>query len=170
MKFFYLPFFAVFVMLTCGQKMYAQKLLQIEDPKEVETIRYYEGQKITFRSKESQDEWQTKKIKTIMVEESVIIFSDGFMHISEISHIRHPLPLRQIAGKLLMSFGGAWLVYGGIALAVGLPNVVAKDLMIGLVPLVGGWVIQKFAYHTYEIGKNGRIRLLDISFPGMPSP
>jgi hypothetical protein len=70
----------------------------------------------------------------------------------------------------LTTFGSAWLLYGGIAIIFGLPNVVARDLIIGGVAIIGGWVIQRLSRKVYTMGKNGRIRLLDISFPVFPSP
>lgn len=143
----------------------AQKLLQIEDPKEVKTIRYYEGEKITFRTAYFGKEWQSKKIKSIMVEEAVIVFEDGFISLSEITHIRHGLPIRKIVGKALMTFGVGWLTYGGIALMLNLPNVVPKDLLVGGIALASGYIIQLFSRKIYIVGKNARLRLLDISFP-----
>ncbi len=145
--------------------MNAQKLLQIEDPKEVKTIRYYEGEKITFKTEYFGKEWQTKKIKSIMVDEAVIVFEDGFISISEITHVRHGLPIRKIVGKALMTFGIGWLTYGGIALMLNLPNVVPKDLLTGGIALVSGYFIQLFSRKIYIVGKNARLRLLDITFP-----
>jgi hypothetical protein len=145
--------------------MNAQKLLQIEDPKEVKTIRYYEGEKITFKTEYFGNEWQTKKIKSIMVDEAVIVFEDGFISISEITHVRHGLPIRKIVGKALMTFGIGWLTYGGIALMLKLPNVVPKDLLTGGIALVSGYLFQLFSRKIYIIGKNARLRLLDITFP-----
>lgn len=142
-----------------------QRLLQIEDPREVETVRFYEGQKLTFRTKEMGREWQTKIMKNIMVAESVLVFDDGFINISDITHIRQDKPVRTIVGKMLMAFGAGWLLYGGVALVLKLPNVVAKDLIVGVVALTSGFLIQHFSKKTYTMGKNARIRLLDISFP-----
>lgn len=147
-----------------------QRILQIEDPKEVKAIRYFEGQKLTFRSVLNGDEWQTKKIKKILVEESVIVFDQDFIHINQITHVRENIAIRQIIGKILTTFGSAWLLYGGIAIVFGLPNVVARDLLIGGVAIVSGWLIQRLSRKVYTMGKNGRIRLLDISFPAKPSP
>jgi hypothetical protein len=156
--------FCFFLLGFCCQ-MNAQKLLQIEDPKEVKTIRYYEGEKITFKTEYFGKEWQTKKIKSIMVDEAVIVFEDGFISISEITHVRHGLPIRKIVGKALMTFGIGWLTYGGIALMLNLPNVVPKDLLTGGIALVSGYFIQLFSRKIYIVGKNARLRLLDITFP-----
>ena len=147
-----------------------QRILQIEDPKKVETIRYFEGQKITFRTVESGKEWETRKIKRILVDESVIVFDQEFVHINQITHVKEKIVLREVVGKILMTFGSAWLLYGGIAIVFGLPNVVARDLIFGGVAITSGWLIQQLSRKVYTMGKNGRIRLIDISFPPLPSP
>lgn len=147
-----------------------QRILQIEDPKKVETIRYFEGQKITFRTVETGKEWKTRKIKRILVEESVIVFDQEFVHINQITHVKEKIALRETVGNLLITFGSAWLLYGGIAIVFGLPNVVARDLIIGGVAITSGWLIQKLSRKVYTMGKNGRIRLIDISFPSLPTP
>jgi hypothetical protein len=159
----------IMILMTL-QKSDGQRILQIEDPKQVETIRYYEGQKITFRTAETGKEWQTKKIKNILVNENVIVFNNEFLHVDQILSVRETIAARQVVGGILMSFGGAWLVYGGVAIVFGLPNVVARDLLIGGVAIVSGWLISRFARKVYVMGKNGRIRLLDISFPLPPTP
>lgn len=167
MKAVHIIFLIIYFLTTWA---HGQRILQIEDPKQVETIRYFEGQKLTFRSVLNGDEWQTKKIKKILVAESVIVFDQDFIHIDQITHVRESIAMRQIIGKILATFGSAWLLYGGIAIVFGLPNVVARDLLIGGVAIVSGWLIQRLSRKVYTMGKNGRIRLLDISFPSMPSP
>ncbi len=149
---------------------YSQRILQVEDPKVVETLRFYEGQKITFRTEESGKEWMTKKIKGLMVEEGVIIVEDGFYHIDQIIHVRTILKTRQLVGSAIMTFGTAWLGYGGIALLFSLPNVRPADLLIGAGAVAIGYAIRLLSRRVYTIGRNGRLRLIDISFPAPTTP
>jgi len=143
----------------------AQKFLQIEIPNQVETVRYKVGDKLKYRTEETGKEWQTGKIKSILVDENVIVFESEFVHVGQITHIKERIQLRYIAGGVLGAFGAGWLLYGGIALLFKLPNVMAKDLIVGAVALVAGWVFQKFSNKIYTMGKNARIRLIDITFP-----
>jgi hypothetical protein len=159
----FLSFFTLcFLFLQQGL---TQRILQVEDPKVVETLRFYEGQKITFRTKDSGKEWMTKKIKSILVEEGVVIVEDGFYHIDQITHVRTILRTRQLVGSAIMTFGTAWLGYGGIALLFGLPNVRPGDLLIGAAAVAIGYGIRLLSRRVYVMGKNGRLRLIDISFP-----
>ena len=156
---FFWVIFGIFTTLS------AQKFLQIEIPNQVETIRYKEGDRIKYKTAEYGKEWQTGKIKSILVDENVIVFEKDFVHIGQFTHIKERLPLRYIAGSVLFTFGAAWLLYGGVALLFSLPNVMPKDLIVGVVALTAGYVFRIFSNKTYTMGHNARIRLIDITFP-----
>lgn len=155
----------LFILLLTSLDSKAQKFLQIEIPNQVETVRYKVGDKLKYRTQGSGKEWQSGRIKSILVDENVIIFENEFVHLDQISHIKERIQSRYIAGGILGAFGAGWLLYGGIALLFKLPNVMAKDLIVGVVALAAGWVFQKFSTKTYSIGKNARLRLIDITFP-----
>ena len=70
----------------------AQKFLQIEIPNQVETVRYKVGDKLKYRTEETGKEWQTGKIKSILVDENVIVFESEFVHVGQITHIKERIP------------------------------------------------------------------------------
>lgn len=156
-----------FFWVICGifVPLLSQKYLQIEIPNQVETIRYKEGDRIKYRIAEYGEEWQSGKIKSILVDENVIVFDNEFVHVGQFTHIKERLPIRYIAGSVLFTFGAAWLLYGGVALVLSLPGVVPKDLIVGAVALTAGYIFRIFSNKTYTMGHNARIRLIDITFP-----
>jgi len=154
-----------YVFMTAHDNLSAQKFIQIEQSRDAENFRITEGDMMEFKTKAFQDEWQKGRVEKILMEDQAIIFSDRMISVSEITHVRIYRPLPDIAGKFFLLFGASWLVYGLVALIFGLPNVVPQDLLIGLVSLAIGWLVSRFSKRTFRIGKQSRIRLIDITFP-----
>lgn len=156
-------FITIFAFL--GLQAQGQRYLQIEELNKVETIRFREGDKIQFRTKEFPKDWQKGKIEKIIVEDNLILLQNSMLNLEDITKVRVYKSAPDVAGKVLMVFGGVWLTYGVVALVFGLPNVVASDLIIGGVAVIVGWVTTQFSRQTFTIGKKAQLRIIDITFP-----
>ncbi len=142
-----------------------QRFIQIEQTRDAENFRIAEGEIMEFKTRAFPNDWQKGKVEKILMEDQVIIFADQMIAVADITQVRIYRPLPDIAGKFFLLFGTSWLIYGIIALIFGLPNVVPQDLLIGLISLLLGLLIGRFSKRKFRIGKQSRIRLIDITFP-----
>lgn len=154
-----------YVLVTVHGNLPAQKFIQIEQSRDAENFRIAEGDIMEFKTKAFPEEWQKGKVEKILTDDQSIIFSDQMVAVGEITHVRIYRPLPDIASKFFLIFGASWLAYGLIALIFGLPNVVPQDLLIGVISLLLGWLVSRFSKRKFRIGKQARIRLIDITFP-----
>jgi hypothetical protein len=144
----------------------AQVLLQLEIPHQVEAIKYGENDRITFKSTDMPNEWQTRKIERIIAGDNIIIFTDGIMPLSDITHFRIYKGSAKAAGQLFSGFGLGYFLFGGIADLTGDYKFTWTNFAIGSVSVGLGWLLNKIvSKRTFTIGKNGVLRIIDISFP-----
>ena len=165
-----------YLVLTCFILMFeclnvdicAQKLLQLEIPRQIEAIKFREGDKITFKSKDQPDEWQIKIIETIITGDDILVFEDGMLPLKDITHFRIYNNTAKALGQVLTGFGGAWFLFGGVAQLAGKYEFSWGTFAIGAVSVGVGWILNKFvSRRTFRIGKNGNLRIIDISFTNM---
>lgn len=150
--------------LVLGQQsLLGQIFLNLEFPNKAETIKYSPGQTLHFKNKEYPDDWRKAEITRIDPETSVLFFKNDFVHMDDIIAIRRFNPWANYIGNSLYVFGGQWIVVGGIA-AIFLdyePSI--KDLIIPGVSVGLGWSFKKlFSKETYIIGRNCRLRIIDL--------
>ena len=152
--------------LILGNGICGQKILQLEIFKEVEAIKYREGEMITFKTKDFPKDWQEKRIDRILVDENVIIFEDGMISLSDVTHFRIYKNSAKMAGKTFQGFGAGWLLFGGIAHFASNNKFTWSTFIIGSTAMAIGWILDKFvSKRTLKMGKTANLRLLDISFP-----
>jgi hypothetical protein len=143
-----------------------QIFLQLEVDREVIPIRFAPGDLLTFKSIEGGDEWQTRRIERLIPDDQIVVFSDSWLELKDITRIKVRNQPGWIVGKILTTFGSAWFVFGGIAHLATDYTFTWRDFTIGAVGVGLGWLITKFASsRTYKVGKKHRLRIVDISFP-----
>lgn len=157
----------LFCLIICGYlNLSSQVLMQLEIPHEINAIKFYEGSTIKFKSKQFPDDWQIKSIDRILFDEKILLFTDGMLEMTDITHIQMVNGTAKGIGKLFTGFGGGWLLFGGIAAITKKNKFDFQTAAIGVLSGGIGLLISNvFSKKTYTIGKNGNLRILDISFP-----
>ncbi len=156
----------ILIFLIGSLSVNAQRILQLEIQREVDAIKFYEGESIVFKSAEFPKDWQEKTIERIIVEDGIIIFTDGMVMLKDITQLRLENNAAQIGGKVLSGFGAGWLLFGTIANFTTDNKLSWTDVAIGATAVTLGWILSKFiSKKTYKIGGNANLRLLDVSFP-----
>ncbi len=144
----------------------AQRFLQIELFNNPQTIKFYPNDKICIKTLESEDEWLVYEIEDVIPDENIIVYPQGYLPLDQITHIRVYKDIAKAVSIGLSQFGFVWLGFGGLAHAFSDFEFGWDTLAIGLVAIVTGWILKKFAAKKdYTIGKKARLRILDIRFP-----
>jgi hypothetical protein len=145
----------------------AQKFMQIEVDNEVNALKFYEGAKLTFKTKDYPDDWQTNVIEKILVEDNVILLKDQMINIKDVTEIKLINGTTKAFGALFKTFGAGWFLFGGIAHFTSETNKFTwGQFGIGATAIGIGYLFDKVASkRIYKMGKNANLRLLDISFP-----
>jgi hypothetical protein len=152
------------VFLFCAGIVGAQRVLSIEEKHEVKTIKVYEGQEIEYKLLGS-DEWYTDEVKQFFVSDSTILFENSMIHLRNLASIRFDNYVAKGISKTLMTFGAAWLMYGGIAHASGRFKFNWGTFAIGTTALGVGILTNKVAGRkTFRAGQNANFKLLDLNF------
>ncbi len=160
MKFIYI-FLALF--LFTAIPVSAQKVLQMEKRGKVKTKKFYLGEEIIFKLKGSKG-WYKDIMIDIKAEENIIVFSERFVKVSDITMLKKYRRGARIAEGSLYTFAASWL---GFSLLGTLDDVPLNDLAwkvpassVGL-----GFLIRRIFYiKKYRIGKRRKLRVLDLSF------
>lgn len=144
----------------------AQVILLLEDMTEVRPYTYYVGSKITVKTVDYPEEWQTIRITKLLDESSTIVYDGGLLNTSEIISVRRNSILGQTVGYTLQAFGAAWTVFGVLGSVFGDSEYDVGTALIGVVSFATGWVIRKYmSSKKYKIGSKNRLKILDVSFP-----
>lgn len=156
--------FLGFIQLGSGQKF-----LQLEVWNHPETIKFYEGQRIIFKTTEFPEAWQEQMIETILVDDNVLVFPDGLVHLDDITEFKIHNHVARAIGLKLMQFGVVWFGFGGVAAAAYDFDFGWDTFAIGGGAILTGWLLRKLAgSRTYDVTGKDRLRLLDISLPENP--
>ena len=160
MKFLYL---VLAFFLLAALPLHAQKVLQMEKRGKVKTKKFYLGEEIIFRLKGSKA-WYNDIMIDIKVEENIIVFSERFVKVSDITMIKKYRRGAKIAEGSLYSFGLSWLGFSLLGTLDGVPlNDLAWKVPTSSVGL--GFLIRRiFNVKKYRIGKKRKLRVLDLSF------
>lgn len=160
MKFFYL----LIVFILCSTlTTSAQKVLQMEKRGKIKTTKFQLGEELIFRLKGSK-EWYTDIMIDIKVEEKIIVFSERFVKVSDITTLKKYRRGARIAEGSLYSFGASWLGFSLLGTLDGVPlNDLAWKVPTASAGL--GFLIGRiFRVKKYRIGKRRKLRVLDLSF------
>ncbi len=156
--------------LTSIVVLNAQVFLQLEEAKEVQARKYYLGDILEVRTTEFPKIWQKIKLERFLVDEQTIITDEGIVSLSDITHIRLTNRTLVIVGNGLVTFGTGWFLFGAIgSLYEGMLIISGSQWAIGGTALVVGYLFWKIASkRKVKLGKNNRLRIVDISFPSTP--
>ena len=157
----------LFLALTfTGTSAVAQKCLQLERAGSLKKVRFHIGDEITFQLRNDNAGWYTRTISDIDVANGKLDFFGNRVHIDSISMIQ----LKRSAGMQIV--GGALQVGGAntILFSITYPlfNDASPDWVgVGsgaLIMGVGTMLSKLFRKKKFVIGKNKRLRLLDLNF------
>lgn len=155
---YFLMIFMLFPAFCC----HGQKLLQMEKKGSFKTWKFYAGEVLDF---EIDGQWVQRKILDFNLEQQVILFENGFIHLHEIDGIRTPGLKR--AGKAfsatLWVFGASWVFWSLADWAVGGTLTMGTAIVSGTAFIVGSLVRLLFKKKKHKIGKGKRLRLLDVT-------
>lgn len=146
-----------------GNVAFAQKFLQLEIYNSVNTRKFSPGDKIVVKTKEFPEEWQKKRIESIMYEDGIIVFPQGMINVEDITEVRifKPIPFSLAKGLYLFSIRS--LVFGGID-QIYRGEFDKQILLYTVLPTAFGLFLDKFvSYKVYKMNKNSRLRLLDLT-------
>ncbi len=152
----------------------AQKFIQLELPGDPIAFKYFEGSSIAYKLADYPEDFFNKTIQTIDIDNELLVFDDGFIEVSEITHIRRFRPWAKALGYSLNTFGVVWLGYGALGAAFAEDDGFGNEgtrfgwdtAVIGGTALLTGWILRKWLYKKdYKIGKHARLRMLDITMP-----
>lgn len=154
------------VILTWTADASSQKCLQLERANSLKKIRYYIGDDITFQLHDSDAGWYTRTITEIDVEGGNLIFFGHRQPIDDISMIK----LQR--GNGMQIVGGALQVGGANTIIFSITYPLFNDASPDWVGVGSGAAIMGigtmirwlFKTKRFVIGKNKRLRLLDLNF------
>jgi hypothetical protein len=162
----------IFFFMAITLDMAGQKVLQIEVKNHNETIKFYPGDYITFKTQSGSKEWETKRIVKVMVEEEVIVFDKKFHSLEDFKAIRLHRESFDHFTIQVMKFAAGLVVIGGIVTITNLPFAPSIETFIGAAGVfAGAWIANRlFRYQKIKLGKRSRLRVLDLSVSKMLAP
>lgn len=150
-----------------------QIFLQLEKFNSPKTIKFVEGDQIEFRIHAYPKTWRTGILDQILIDDETIVLDGDFFQLDELKDIRIYRPWARVLGRSFIQFTGAWFGYaifldvfniGGLFgednFTVGVDTLVVGGTAFGL----GLLLRNVFGRKKFKLGKNSRLRLLDLSF------
>lgn len=135
--------------------------VQLEIYNSANVKKYAPGQKLVFKTKDLSDDWLRRNIVEIKYQDSLIIFENSFVHVNDITQVRVFNPVPFTIAKGLYLFAAQSLVFGGVSdLVNGTFN--WQLVTFTVAPTALGIFLDKISYKKYTMGKNSRVRLLDL--------
>ncbi|HPK09481.1 MAG TPA: hypothetical protein P5235_08030 [Saprospiraceae bacterium] len=143
-----------------------QTFLQLNRFANPEPKRFYVGDKLTYKLNSFGDEWFSHTIDDLNLVDSLIIFEQGFIDVSNISELRIYKPVVRGLGAKLIQFGVLWVVYGIIIDLVDNNNpFTIGNASIGLGGMVVGWSMKTFlSKKDYKINEKNRVKLMYLGY------
>lgn len=158
----------IFLIAFCfPQAVFSQKIMQLEKAGSAKTRKFILGEEITFR-KGDDKEWQKATIADIIPKDSIIVLDRQYVKLSEITAIRtfRNRGWSKAGAISLYTFGTAW---AGFTLGDELAdskNQADWELAgyVAASSFASGFLLQQlFKNETYKMGKQHRLRLLDLT-------
>jgi len=164
--------FFIFILLLCTSVVFSQKLLQIERLHSPNTIKFYQGNEITFQTNDGQ--WYTRVLEDFNYENGWLLFVDGYTPMSDIAAVKMSKNKKwsQSLGNRIMAFAPLWAGYTAIGSLVDDDIRFSKGdyIIMGSALATGGLLRLIFKSKTYKFSKkNGkpsskyRLRILDLN-------
>ncbi len=147
-----------------SQKCDAQVFLQIEKFNSLDLIRLGPGDKIQYKTNEYKDTWRSETIDQILPDEGTLVI-DGYLYkIEDFYKVSVPHSYgKRALGPILQSFGGGWLLFGGIGALFLNGDFTFWDAIIGTSAVGLGTLFKKvFKKRVFTMGQNSRLRIVDL--------
>ena len=149
----------------------AQKVLQIEKYGKPQAEKMYIGDPITFQLR-NEDVFHSSYIEDIRVEDSLLVLSDRYVNVHNITALRIERTWPRATGISLFWFGIGWSGFAAIGTALdGNDDTTYRwsDAIMTATSLSLAFTLPRlFKNKTTKIGKRRRLRLLDLRFKPEP--
>jgi hypothetical protein len=147
--------------------IHGQRYLQLERSGTLKTIRYSDGDILTFRLRNDDKGWYQRTIISLDVGSGRIVFADVVMPLDSIEAIR--LERRaagaQIVGTALQAGGINLLLFTGYDAIFRDRNVDWVAMTSGIANIAAGTLIKRvFRHAVFRISDRKRLRLIDLDF------
>lgn len=149
----------------------AQKLLQLERKGVLKVRRFYTGDEIVYLLKAEGRNWRRDVIMGLNPEKGIIHFSHGDITYRDIIAMKPAKALAQskTVSKIFYGFALNWGFWSVVGLVVGQPITLFSGIVIGS-SLAVGWIAGEIIRaHTIHIGKQYRLRMLDLTMYPVPA-
>ena len=141
-----------------------QIVLQLEKVNQVKTYKYIPGNSLIIMQKDFPDVWTRKQISEILVQENTIVFEDLIMPLDDIIGVRHENGTIKALSKKLNQFGIAWFAFAGFLHVTDRFDIGTDTFVVGGSAFALGYGIKALFFRkTFTIGKNSRLRILDLN-------
>ncbi|MCO6476127.1 MAG: hypothetical protein J5I94_05860 [Phaeodactylibacter sp.] len=149
----------------------AQKVLQIEKYGKARTEKMYIGDPITYQLR-GEDVFRDGYIENIKVKDSLILLSNRYVKVGDISALRYERTWPKATGISLFFFGVGWSGLAAIGTAFDGNDDTRyrwSDAIVSATSLSLSFAIPRlFRNKDVRIGKRRRLRLLDLRFKPEP--
>jgi len=150
----------------------AQIFLQLERFNSAKTIKFIEGDVLEFRIHDYPKTWRHGSLDRIMLDEEVIILNGDIFKLEDIKDIRITKHGAQLLGLRMYQFSVVWSTFAIIADVANAPVGLGEDesfkIGIDTAAIAGGSALLGLIFQkiigrkTYKLGKNSRLRFVDL--------
>lgn len=152
------------VLLLSAISAQSQIVLQLEKFNQVKTYKYLPETSILIKHKDFPDVWTRKTISEILVNQNTIVFEDLITPLDNIIAVQHQRPIIAGLSKKLYQFGITWFAFAGILHVTDRFDIGRDTFIVGGGAFALGYAIKAlFFKRTFTIGKNSRLRILDLN-------
>ena len=141
--------------------------MQIEWLASLKTQKYYIGDEVIFQLKGEEDYWYRERIVDILVGAESVLFTNRVIKISKITKIRTNKNRewsRNLSNRAFFN-SGVFVALSLIASATTEFMLIRASAIIPGVTIIVGFAIRLiFRRKTYKMGKQRRLRVLDLNF------
>lgn len=142
----------------------AQIVLQLERFNHVKTQKFVPGFDLIIKQKDFPDVWSRKTIEDILVTENTIVFNDLIVPLDHIIGVRHERGTVKAISRKLYQFGFTWLAYAGVLQLLDRYDIGRDTFVVAGSSFALGYGLKALFFRkTFTIGKNSRLRILDLN-------
>ena len=141
----------------------AQKFLQLEKANKARTDKFFVGQDITYRLKDS-SEWFTSTITDVQMDAQLVAFDWKTVPVGNIEAIRlRHAPILRSLGPMFMIFGASWAGFSLVGAAFDQYKLTAGTAIVSGTGLASGFILhQIFRHKRIRLGERRRLRAVEI--------
>lgn len=155
--------------MFCALVGQSQIVLQLERFNFVKTDKYLDGSYLVYQTKKYPDVWERKYITGIFPELNQITVDGDILRLDEISKVAHENEGVKFLGKKLVQFGIVWFTFAGILELTDRYDFGVDTAAIGATAIGLGIGLNSIFYRkTFTLGKNSRLRILDLNIYNDP--